>query len=235
MAEWERLADALKRVVDTGVTEREARVSICRGISDGSITVRLLIGNIERADVFLLEGWERAVPPTRTPRDFALWESVLAGLPPRQPSLMIPSHVEPNDFEWQESRSLKPWRDPQGSFSFFDWHGDRIELCSADVARILIAPRSGVRARPKKPAEKRPAAARRTTKSSPKREQARIALKEIYHGRVPNPEKEPDSVLVKKVTNLLKEKFPKDFVVSVDTILRAARRRKDGKGRARHV
>jgi len=66
--EWERLADALKRVVASGVTESQAKVAICDAIADRSVTVRLFVGNIEGAGIFLLEGWERDVPPSRTPR-----------------------------------------------------------------------------------------------------------------------------------------------------------------------
>ncbi len=152
--DWERLADALKRVVANGVTEAQAKIAICNAIADRSVTVRLFVGILEGVDIFLLEGWERDVPLSRTPRDFALWESALTGLPPRQRSLMIPRHtpssnrqqtpaILPEDFDWQESRPLKPWRDPQGSCSFFDWHGDRIELRSANVTRVFFGDDGG--------------------------------------------------------------------------------------------
>ena len=243
--DWERLADALKRVAATGITENEAKVAICGAISDRNITVRLFIGRFERADIFLLEGWERDVPPSRTLRDFALWQSALTGLPPRQPSLMIPRHdvlskrlktplIVPGDFDWLESRPLKPWRDAQGLFSLFDWRGDRIEICSADVTRVLIAPRSVASKKVREPSGKRAAVTKTAVRISPKREQARIALREVYSDRIPDRIREPDAVLVRKIADLVKKKFGKEFVVSADTILRAAGRRKDHKGHSRH-
>jgi hypothetical protein len=137
--EWEQLADVLKRVTATGVTENEAQVAICSAISDREIRVRLFVGNIERADIFLLEGRERSIPSQLSPRDFA-WRSERFGLPPPQISLMIPSCIAPQDFDWRQSRPLKPWRDVQGALTL-DWHRDRIELFAADVTRVLIAPR----------------------------------------------------------------------------------------------
>jgi hypothetical protein len=243
--EWERLADALKRVVASGVTEGEAKAAICNAIADRSVTVRLFVGNIEGADIFLLEGWERDVPPSRTPPNFALWESALTGRPPRQPSLMIPRHnvsskrqhtplIVPGDFDWQESRPLKPWRDPQGSFTFFDWHCDRLELCSADVTRVLIAPRSGVHGRPKKRSAKKIATAKRPKRKSPKREQAHIALNKIYPTGIPDENREPNPVIVDKVVAWVTKQHGNRFSVSKETILRAAGRVKERKGRSRH-
>jgi hypothetical protein len=221
--EWERLADALKRVVATGIAEGQAQVAICGAISDRSITVRLFVGRIERADIFLLEGWEREVPPSRTPRDFDLWQQALTGLPPRSRTLMIPSHIVPQDFDWTNSNPLKPLRDAQEGVSamFQDWRRDRIELFSADVTKVVIAPQTGAH----RSRKTRPAAKERAPRKASKREQARIVLNELYSGGIPGQNEEPDAVLVKKVATLLAKKFDKAFVVSADTILRAAGRR----------
>ena len=239
--EWERLADALKRAVASGVAESQAKVAICNAIADRSVTVHLVVGNLEGADIFLIEGWERDVPSSRTVRDYALWESASTGLPPREPSLMIPRHtlsskrqqvplIVPEDFDWQESRPLKPWRSELNTMGgiFRDWRTDRIELCSADVTRVLIAPPSDV------PTRKKPAAAKQTINRSPKREQASIELDKIYSGRIPPRDEEPDAILIKKAAASLTTKFGKDYIVSADTILRAAGRRKDRKGGSRH-
>jgi hypothetical protein len=239
--EWELLADALNRVVASGVAKTDAQVAICKAIADRSVAVRLFVGNIEGADVFLFEGWERDVPPSRTPQDFASWESALTGLPPRQPSLMIPRHtlsskrqqtplIVPEDFDWPESRPLKPWRDPQASLSFFDWHRHRIYLRSADVARVLVAHAA-------KTTVEAPDAARTTVialapatrakrkpeRAQPSRERAQQAIEALYPNGVPDQTTEPNSILYRKVGEWLKTKSL--LGVSNSTILRAAGRR----------
>jgi hypothetical protein len=228
--EWERLADALKRVVATGLTETQAKIAICSAISDRSITVQLFLGNFERANIFLQEGWESEVPPSRTPESFDMWRRAQTGLPPRPRTLMIPSHIAPEDFDWQGSRPLKPWRDPQGSFSFFDWHGDRLELCSADVTRVLIASKSAPQSVTITRTESKSRLA--VERVQPARERAKKAVDAIYGSNIPDQANEPNTMLCKNVGAKLKELNLPD--VSDETILRAAGRRKDKRGRSRH-
>jgi hypothetical protein len=132
--EWESLADALKRVMATGVTESEAQIALCDAIANRKITIRLFIGNFERADFFLLEQW--IGPPHLGPIDLARRPERF-GLPPQQVGLTIPVQITPQDFDWRESRPLKPWRDTQHTFGFLDWQHDRIELFAAEVAQVI--------------------------------------------------------------------------------------------------
>ena len=41
--DWEPLADALKRVLATGVDKDEARVDLCRAVADRKIHIRVRI------------------------------------------------------------------------------------------------------------------------------------------------------------------------------------------------
>ena len=59
-------------------------------------------------------------------------------------------------------------------------------------------------------------------------------MNEIYHGRIPNRDNEPNPILVDKVAELLNDKFGKSIIVAPDTILRAAGRRKDARGPSHH-
>jgi hypothetical protein len=45
--DWEPLADALKRVVDSGISEDEAKPDLCRAVADHKIDVRV---RIEKSD-----------------------------------------------------------------------------------------------------------------------------------------------------------------------------------------
>ena len=46
--------------------------------------------------------------------------------------------IEPDDFDWQNSCPLKPWRVKRGAFSIpGDWELEWIEVCRADVTDVL--------------------------------------------------------------------------------------------------
>ena len=117
----------------SGVAERDAQVAICKAIADRSVSVRVLnpftIERLHKLGFFSGRIGEKA--------DFFLHP----GLTELAPSVMIPSRIAPEDFDWQESHPLKPWRDPQASLSPFDWRRDCIHLRRADVTRVLVAPR----------------------------------------------------------------------------------------------
>jgi len=112
--DWERVGDAAKRVILTGITEDEAQLALCRAISNRLIRVRIYLGKFESGDFFLA--------PTI---------GVEAGL-------IIPPHLAPRDFDWAQSSPQRSWRDAAEITAIFpDWRQDRIEVFSADVTKAL--------------------------------------------------------------------------------------------------
>lgn len=112
--EWERLADATKRVMLSGLTESEAQLALCRAIANRQIRVRIYLGKFESGDFFLGAGVGVDV------------------------GLIIPPQLDRQDFDWAQSSPRKPWRGPAGIGSIFpDWRHDRVEVFSADVTKVL--------------------------------------------------------------------------------------------------
>ena len=79
--DWIRLSDALKRVMAAGASEDEAKLDISRAISDKKLKVQLTI-----------EDPSSDIRGTLTFGQFS-----------------VPSHLSPNDFDWESSRPFKPW------------------------------------------------------------------------------------------------------------------------------
>jgi hypothetical protein len=204
--EWERLADALKRVVATGISEHDAQVSLCRAISERKIRVALWLGIFERGEFRLLHGIAPNV------------------------GLIMPADITPQDFDWSESRPLKPWRNDTMGGMFRDWHRDRIELYSADVTRVLVTRTTPQQSVAAKPAERK--ANQIPGRTQPARERAKKALDAIYPTAIPKQSAVPNKVLLAKVNEWLKAN--RELAVKLDSVLRAAGRRKDKKGRSRH-
>ncbi len=119
---WEPLAHALERVTATGVTEDAARTDLCRAVADGKVNVRLRV----EASVPLIGG------------------RVLLGA-----NIRVPQHLAPGDFDWVQSRPLKPWPvGPSGpqhySVPWWDWQNqpiELIELATGDVLSIFGSPK----------------------------------------------------------------------------------------------
>jgi hypothetical protein len=188
--DWEPLADALKRVMATGVSEDEAKTDLCRAVADRKIDVRVRIAASDRT---FSDG-----------------------------NVGVPAHLEPRDFDWVQSRPLKPWSigPKRGEHYEWDWENrplDLIELLKADVTKILCtgdpphrpSPGAGPTARPK---------------ARPAFERAQRIINELYPDGVPDQTIVPNTTLCRQVSAKLKEsKLPN---VSDDTILRAAGRRK---------
>jgi hypothetical protein len=115
--DWEPLADALKRVVATGLSEAEAKTDLCHAVGDRKIGVRV-----------------RIAPNASTKRG-AFFTGRNVGVPPR---------LVPNDFDWVHSRPLAKWQIGPMPGQHYSWIGgwqneplDLIELSAADVAEIL--------------------------------------------------------------------------------------------------
>jgi hypothetical protein len=114
-ANWEPLAEAVRRVMLTGITEDEAQLALCRAISNRKIRARIYLGKLERGDFFL--------------HQTTMWGEV---------GLIIPPRLAPRDFDLAQSSPLRPWRDKAGSTGIFpNWRQDRIEVFSADLTKAL--------------------------------------------------------------------------------------------------
>ena len=122
MLDWEPLADALKRVMATGVIEDEAKTDLCRGVADGKINVRLKV---------------------------AASASHIGGRVLRGDNINVPPHLTPGDFDWVQSRPHNPWPvGPNGpqhyTLVWWSWQNqpiDLIELATADVQDIFGSPK----------------------------------------------------------------------------------------------
>jgi hypothetical protein len=99
--DWERLAQVLKRLTATGVCQDEAKRDICNAMADRKILLRIFF----------------VVSPKNVE-----WLS-RRGLFPNNVHYVtpdeIPPRLNPDDFDWLQSRVWKPWtevRSPAGSF-----------------------------------------------------------------------------------------------------------------------
>ncbi len=110
--DWERLLDAVKRVMAIGLKEGEAKLDLCRAISDRKIKIRFLVAKEE---------------------GFGSFGEIVQGIVRQGSDVDIPSHLDPRDFDWLQSRPRKPWRDIRGGFSVLATH--RGSLHNDAVAR----------------------------------------------------------------------------------------------------
>ncbi|WP_456701971.1 hypothetical protein [Bradyrhizobium sp. USDA 4449] len=125
--------------------------------------------------------------------------------------LICPANLTPEDFDWERSGSVKPWR-VRDRHHHGPWHLERFELSKADVTAILL-PGVGSTALPAKKHRRRP-----------QREAAEIAIKALWPDGVPPQHDLPNDRLVDLIIKWLKDqRLP---ISQQDTILRAAGRRK---------
>jgi hypothetical protein len=115
--DWEPLANALKRVMDGGPAEQQARVDICNAVADRKIGVRVLLAASAR------DG---------------------AGQRFSGGNLRVPERLVPDDFDWDQSRPLKPWptgpTDPEQIVALWSWMPrpiELLELSTGDVIDVL--------------------------------------------------------------------------------------------------
>jgi len=231
--DWERLTDALTRVcAATGLSKQGARRDICAATGDGTIKVRLWPELIKKTivDHQMHHGYARKIAEFQ--------DNVYSGINryPEPWELHRPfpeplKGLKPRDLNWRESRFEKPHSIPTSPDTAPMLWDVSIELFSADVTRVLIAPQTGARGPSEGESGKRLQPA---TRRSAKREQVRIVLDEIYPSGIPNQDNEPNPVVVDKVVALIAKRFGNRFPVSKETILRTAGRLKVPKGRSRH-
>jgi hypothetical protein len=115
--DWERLADALKRVIAAGVAEEEAKTDLCRAVADRKINVRVRIAAT----------------------DYGMRGRLFCG-----GNVGVPAHLEPQNFDWVQSRPLAQWPIGPKLGEHYVWIGgwenrpfDLIELRTADVIEVL--------------------------------------------------------------------------------------------------
>ena len=117
--DWERLADAKRRVVATSLSEHQAKTDLCRAVADKKIDVRVRVAESDRdmSGVVCSGDW-----------------------------VSVPAHLEPADFDWVLSRPLQAWSvgPPVGPWSYSDPYLQRkrrqidsVELATADVQSIF--------------------------------------------------------------------------------------------------
>jgi hypothetical protein len=149
--DWVKLADALKRVV--GVSDDEAKLDICRAIADGRIGIRLAIAEQSARTVAkVFADWSQLVAETqglvpRSPRQKA--DNQAAPLESYEclegANIKVPKHLLPNDFDWENSRPLKPWQTGRRVWKYDEGHSftwtDRpilfVELRTTDLIALM--------------------------------------------------------------------------------------------------
>jgi hypothetical protein len=236
--DWEPLAEALTRVIATGVSQQEAKIDLCHAGADRKIGVRVRIAESD---------------------------SELGGRSFFGANVRGPTRLKPDDFDWAQSRPRHKWSvGPVGpqyytrvTWSWKSHQIDLIELATADVLDIFGSPPSKPRnaeeasgANDRTPEQLAadeivsgkplhggiPKAPRRTHKMPPMprkpgaRQVAWKALKERF----------PDEQIpldftgeqLTKIVNQFLSKLPSDAIegrvkqeVSLDTVLRAAGRK----------
>ena len=115
--DWEPLADALQRIVATGVAEDEAKKDISLALGDQKIRVQVRIADTEAG----MRGETRSA------------------------GIVVPRDLAPDDFDWVHSRPLKPWLIGPASVAehYFSVSGTEsrrialIKLFRADVTKVL--------------------------------------------------------------------------------------------------
>jgi pyruvate/2-oxoglutarate dehydrogenase complex dihydrolipoamide acyltransferase (E2) component len=115
---WERLPDAIRRVTAGRRPKELAQIDLCRAIADGTVKIRCKLKR-------------------HTRRHFTSKE-VLQGK-----DFQIPMEIKPEDLDWEWSRPLKPWFVRRECNSIpGPWDLESIEVCSADVTKVLCVPRA---------------------------------------------------------------------------------------------
>jgi hypothetical protein len=127
----ETLAETLARVMTTnGLSTSEAQVDICRALNDGKIQILPTIDpNATEIGSQLVD--VRSIP----------WEKVRQRLERQKivPVPLIPKNLDPQDFDWENSRPISSWVDTRGCSVGIA----KIEFYTARTIRVLCGGRTG--------------------------------------------------------------------------------------------
>jgi len=114
--EWQRLTEILRYVMRAGLNEQDAKADLCNAIADGAVAVRVRVAGNASIGVGQVFG------PTL---------------------VVVPSHLDPVDLDWDRSRPLMPWaiRRTVAQEYMGGGSGDGrpialLKLCTEDVKRI---------------------------------------------------------------------------------------------------
>jgi hypothetical protein len=215
--DWVPLADALKRVMATGVSEAEAKADLCNALADKKIDVRVRISKSDRA------------------RGGEVYSDGNVG---------VPSHLAPTDFDWKLSSPFAPWSIGPRLGEHYFWSGgwekrpiDLIELLTANVIdelvagagakQVQMADQTTMVAQPNADTENQGAQPRKGSRTKREADRAAKALKVLYpNGAIPGQDSVSNKVLLNEVNDLLKKMMPPLEPVKMDSMQRAAKRRK---------
>jgi hypothetical protein len=147
------------------------------------------------------------------------------GLELKPITVAMPRGLTLDDIDWNNSRPFAPW-EGTGAWKWVSLHPlDLIEVCRADVIRVLCRAGSGqVRRVANAPVLDSPV---RRHKRSPEVERANRALTVIYPEGVPDQATVRDNKLNNQVNDWLRDNSLDP--VTIDSVLRAAGRRIDRK------
>ena len=111
---WGKLPEVISRCTSAGMTEHEAKVWICQAIGHGAVDIRARLGKhvngISTAHKIVLKG-----------SDFH-----------------VPTEIQPDQLDWNQSRPTKPWVVRRESFRpHGGWNLDWIKLSLAQVSELL--------------------------------------------------------------------------------------------------
>ena len=113
---WERLSDAIERLIAAGRSKERAQADLCRAIADGAVKIRSKL--------------RKHTTQLTTSKD------ILPGT-----AFQIPSEIKPAGLDWVRSCPRKPWMVSRGSFSAPGyWILEWIEVFRADVSNALCVP-----------------------------------------------------------------------------------------------
>jgi hypothetical protein len=198
---WEPIAEALERVVATGLPKGDAQRNLCRAIADLRIDIRLHLAATQALPALTLS----------------------------RPSLEIPARLSPSDIDWKFSRLPKEsslWPGPsqrfgepttlyiRDNFGRMNRTVESVEVRVADVIRVFCDDDDVTKPEAPKPAEEQP---KQAPKRSPQVESALLAIDELWPVEIPPGLKATDRD--KQINDLLKTK--KLSQVSKSSILRA--------------